>query len=115
MNQYLAKAEQYVTYAANVAANVAESTLGALDTFADILFDQISPMSTAVKKGTNEPAVDHQAVLDFVKKDLHKEKYQDSKLSINETISICKKAGFRNPQLVWQTNLGTTGLFYMKK
>jgi SAM-dependent methyltransferase len=51
----------------------------------------------------------------FVLEDLRKERTQDSKLSVEETIVLCEQVGFRNPRLIWQTHQGTAGIFYMEK
>lgn len=55
------------------------------------------------------------AAFGFVMEDLRKERIQDSKLSVEETIVLCERVGFRNPRLIWRTYQGTAGVFYMEK
>jgi phospholipid N-methyltransferase len=51
----------------------------------------------------------------LVLKDWRKERHDDTKLSLEETISLCKRVGFQKPRLVWKKTRGTTGVFYMRK
>ena len=54
------------------------------------------------------------ANFNFVIEDLRKER-KDLKLSIEETIALCNKVGFKNPRLIYQTYQGTAAVFYMEK
>ena len=49
----------------------------------------------------------------FVKEDLYKELFEDSKLSVRETIKLCRTVGFKDPRVIWKNTAGTTAVFQM--
>lgn len=51
----------------------------------------------------------------FVLDDLKKERTQDSKLSIDTTLKLCKESGFKNERVIAMSYIGTWAAFAMEK
>ncbi len=52
---------------------------------------------------------------DLVLESWKKERHEDAKLTIDETLDLCRKVGFQQPRLIWEKPQATAAVFYMAK